>query len=125
MKAYIAVDGNETGKHLEKYLLSNDLEKIRNISLNLNQQIESLRSEFVNVDGDVLISGGDNILVVADSTAISVICQRIREMPQGEICFSTGIGNSARNAYLALKYAKSIHAEFVGFDGEKFCEIRP
>lgn len=120
MTIYVAVDGNETGKHLEKYLLSNDLEMIRTLSSELNLQIERLRSFLAGAGGEILMCGGDNILAAVDDSIFMEIREMIPKLQEGEVHFSTGIGTSIRNAYLALKYAKALHAYEMSFDGEAF-----
>ena len=120
MTVYIAIDGNDTGKHLEKYLLSNDVEKVRSFSNALDLQIKYFRDAVLKTEGDILMCGGDNILGTVKAEDIPELCQKIKNTPESEMSFSVGIGNSPRNSYLALKYAKSLHKDVIAFDGESF-----
>ena len=120
MTVYIAIDGNNTGKHLEKYLLSNNVEKVRAFSNDLNSKVNYFKEAVLKSEGEILMCGGDNILGIVKAEAVPTLCRVIKDSPESEMSFSIGIGNSPRNSYLALKYAKALQKDIIAFDGETF-----
>ena len=103
---FISIDGNNTGSILQKYILSNELEKLREFSSNLIMTIQYITQFIEKEKGKIYLTGGDNILAYIPSTNLDNIIDIVKNIELKDFTFSIGIGNSSTDAYLALKYAK-------------------
>ena len=104
---FIAVDGDSIGKLLEKYIFTNDLDGLCALSSKIQKDIDIISLLFQKRNWSVIMKGGDNILCRCDLNDVGDVIKKILQINcQCEYHFSVGIGNSAVNAYMALKYAK-------------------
>ncbi|MEB3507136.1 hypothetical protein SAMN05421675_0703 [Pasteurella multocida] len=103
MSLFYAIDGDDIGKKLERYILLNDIPGLIFFSHQIHKKLDSMRKYVLKNDGNIIMCAGDSILFS--------ICSEI-EIPNflssGDITFSIGIGSSASNAMLALKKAKGL-----------------
>ncbi len=106
-KEYIAIDGDSIGKLLEKYIVTNNLDRLRLLSADIQHDIDHLSDLITNIHGYIIMKGGDNILCQCDVEYSDNIIEELLNINNDrEYHFSVGIGNNAINAYLALKHAK-------------------
>jgi GTP cyclohydrolase III len=104
---YIAIDGDSIGKLLEKYILCNDLEKLHNMSMNIQKDIDFIENIIKKMNGTVFMKGGDNILCLCESINLKTVIDAILSInKERDYHFSVGIAKSATSAYVSLKYAK-------------------
>lgn len=103
---FISIDGNNTGSIIQKYILSNELEKLNEFSSNLTAVIHCITRFIEKEKGIVYLTGGDNILAYIPLYNLDNIINIVKDLTLKEFTFSIGIGNSSTDAYLALKYAK-------------------
>ena len=106
---YIAIDGDNTGKRLEKYILSEDLAGVREFSNQITRAVQSIESLIREKGGEIFILGGDNILAYVKDECINYIIRSVNEVNTGgNYSFSVGLGSTLKDVYLALKYSKSV-----------------
>ncbi len=115
---YFAIDGDRVGSKIELYLLQNDEQGLASFSARLTAAIDSAARSLEERGCTIIFVGGDSILAKAPASVLD----RVEVLPQMPgITFSRGIGNTCRDAYLALKYAKSHgRARTVAFCGGDF-----
>ncbi|AHL22644.1 mCpol domain-containing protein [Thermococcus nautili] len=108
---YISIDGDNIGALLEKFILQNKKEDLKNISKTISLCFQSFISKLeseVLIPIEVIVLGGDTIIIEVNereiTTAINVIIKHFSNCP---FSVSIGIGASLREAYLALKFAKA------------------
>lgn len=118
---YISIDGNNIGKTLEKYILSEDIAGLEKFSKSLNDTINYF-TDLINCQGGtIIVSGGDNILASFSDDSYKKIIAKVLRPDTVNVCFSVGIGKTAIHSYLALKYAKAMnHNMPVYYDGSIF-----
>jgi GTP cyclohydrolase III len=108
---YLAVDGDDVGHHLEYLMLINDREAITRFSKTFQNAMISLESKLVNDFGATIIfNGGDNLLacISVDVLQVETIeTLRIEFAEQAPNTLSVGLGKNPRQAYFALKLAKT------------------
>ena len=109
-RVFIAIDCNETGKRIERLILSEELNNLKHFSEELTVAIVETASYITAYDGEVYLAGGDNILARVSEAAVSSIYQYFSTKVGPEVTFECGLGDSPVDAYLALKYAKAMHA---------------
>ena len=104
MQYYYAIDGDDIGACLEKYALSNDLDSIRHLSINVYKCLNKIKTYLEENSATIVFCGGDSILAISEKR----IEIKIDELTFGEFSFSAGISNTCCNATLALKKAKGL-----------------
>ncbi len=110
---YIAIDGNSTGKKIEKMILDNELEKLSQFSSKIQNIIQSISSNIIQHSGKIIMAGGDNILAEIPSSSYRELLSGIESLSLEDYSFSVAVSVSAQGAYLGLKYAKATNTEFV------------
>lgn len=117
---YLAIDGDDVGREVERLVLSGALDELERFSAALEARISQLSSALCELGGEVKLKGGDSVLAVFSShvahaelfTALSPLLA-----PREGVTFSVGLGESPRGAWLALKVAKTFKpAAFVQHD---------
>lgn len=122
---FISIDGNNTGSIIQKYILSNELEKLNEFSSNLTTAIHCITKFIEKEKGIVYLTGGDNILAYIPSSNLNNIINIVKDMELKDFTFSIGIGNSSTDAYLALKYAKVSKSRFsIIYNENSFIEYK-
>ena len=123
-KEFIAIDANDTGKQLEQYILKEDLMGLSQFSLSITEAINEIRDIINNKNGFVYMAGGDNILAALPIENSESVFRAIKGMCfTKEIMFVAGIGDSAIDSYLALKYAKATKKSLIRCKNNDFSEI--
>ena len=107
---FIAIDGDDVGRSLELYILDNRIEELEFFATALKQKFEWFANKLHHLfRARIHMIGGDSILASCESDL--EILKRLEslrhEFFQHEFpTLSIGIGDTPREAYLALKYAK-------------------
>ncbi|MBL8161473.1 MAG: mCpol domain-containing protein [Anaerolineae bacterium] len=108
---YIAIDGDNIGSYIEYLFLMNNTEKLGEFSKTYELSMQWLVSDLQNKLGATSIfTGGDNSLLSTDSGIFSL---GLLEMTRVEFfqrtgqTLSIGLGYTPREAYFALKLAKT------------------
>lgn len=109
----VAIDGNSTGKIIEKYILLEDRNKLNNFSAGLTIFIHKIGKIIEDCGGSVIMCGGDNIIAEIDESLQTKICQVIDKNNNTDINFTIVFSGTMQEAYVGLKYAKSIGQNFL------------
>ena len=104
---FIAIDGNSTGRILEKLIFSNDLTKLTQFSTMIQLKIKMMRDVIVDYSGNIIMAGGDNILAEIPSSSCNGIIQEFGSLVIDDYSFSLSLSTSVQGVYLGLKYAKA------------------
>ncbi len=113
---FISVDGNNIGKQLERYILSERFDELKSFSDRVSTAVSELSHFVGEIGGKVLMSGGDNLLAtVPKNDCVSLECF-FDGIQSRDLSFSMGIGHNARASFLALKYAKATEATCVVYE---------
>lgn len=107
---FIAVDGDDIGRSLELYILDNKIAELECFAVSLTRQFEGFSNKLRNhFNAKIHMIGGDSILASCNSNLVDIEQLekfRIEFSQQGLSTISIGIGDTSREAYLALKLAK-------------------
>lgn len=110
-KIYVAIDGDDVGRHLEYLMLTNNTEELVVFSHGYEQAMQWLSNKFTDLfRATIIFSGGDNILLIIDESNLEFeILSKIKIdfTAISNKTLSIGLGHSARQAYFALKLAKT------------------
>ncbi len=113
---FISVDGNNIGKQLERYILSERFDALKSFSDRVSAAISALSGFVVEIGGKVLMSGGDNLLATVPKNECGSLKSFLGGIRSRDLSFSMGIGHNARASFLALKYAKATEATCVVYE---------
>ena len=122
-RLYVAIDGNEIGKIIDKYILSEELEKLGCFSRMMNKCVADIESFILDNHGLLIMAGGDNIFAELPEAEINSLKDYVAKKNKTmEFDFSVGFSTSPLGAYLALKYAKANHLFSVFYEDGSICE---
>lgn len=113
---FISVDGNNIGKQLERYILSERFDALKSFSDRVSAAVSGLSRFVVGIGGNVLMSGGDNLLATVPKNECCSLKCFLDGLQTRDLSFSMGIGYNARASFLALKYAKATEAACVVYE---------
>jgi len=103
---YIAIDGDEIGSRMEAYILECHEEMIKKYNMQVNQFLEIIKLYLIKKNIRVILDAGDSIL--GEGTIIlEETIEFFRKNSKNDVTVSVGIGDSMRDSYIALKYAKA------------------
>lgn len=106
-KIYIGLDGDSIGRVIEEYLITNQVQKMKEFSNLIMSALEQIKEQAIALDGEIIFCSGDSILVSGnfDQSFAEFARKRFQEITQRTA--SVGVGYSTANTYLGLKLAKS------------------
>ena len=123
-KYFIAVDGDDVGRTIERLVLLNDDQGLTSFSAKYRSAVHWLTSVLIeSYEGSALLSDGDSILI--ETNALVLSANKLLVLSEEFLLLSghtlsIGIGKTMRQAYLALKLAKvsgknqiRFYAEFI------------
>lgn len=107
---FLAIDGDDVGRALEYLVLQNRVEELAEVSRKFAAATDELSETLVNRFGArIYLAGGDSILAsMPSSMDHDDMIEQLRQEATAKagFSFSFGIGETPRQAYLALKLAK-------------------
>ncbi|MHA1249095.1 MAG: mCpol domain-containing protein [Candidatus Helarchaeota archaeon] len=104
MMYFLALDGDDIGKKIEKYLIENDIFELKNFSREVNNFFCDLAIKFRNLGAKIIYCSGDDLLCQINDNNLKKFIEIIKNGERFTI--SGGIGKSSLETYIALKYAK-------------------
>ncbi|AEY65608.1 mCpol domain-containing protein [Clostridium sp. BNL1100] len=103
---YAYIDGDDIGLKIENSFMNNDEDSLRTINNKVKEIVEKITLYLISNDYKIIFSGADGIICKKEKVEIKSILDFIRSNVQ-YITFSLGVGDSLRDSYLALRYAKT------------------
>ncbi|MEG4585387.1 mCpol domain-containing protein [Microcoleus sp. MOSTC5] len=103
---YIYIDGDDIGLKIEKSFMTNDEAELRVVNIEVDRAVSTISSQLKDRGFDIIFCGADGIIFKKDKIDIELLQAYISGL-SFSIRFSVGIGNTLREAFLALRYAKS------------------
>ncbi|MCQ2014615.1 MULTISPECIES: mCpol domain-containing protein [Clostridium] len=103
---YAYIDGDDIGLRIENSFMNNNEIRLKEINELVKEIIEKITIYLKENNHEIIFSGADGIICKNKNINGDEIIEFIRKNSE-EINFSIGVGNSLRDAFLALRYAKS------------------
>tara|TARA_R110000751_G_scaffold307855_1_gene432803 strand:- start:1220 stop:1618 length:399 start_codon:yes stop_codon:yes gene_type:complete len=126
---YISIDGDDVGRKITSYYLSNDCNGLEELSSSIRASTKAISVKLQEHGFDIIFCAADG---VAASTKQDIdmksIFSEIRKISPNGVTFSAGSGSSIRESYIALISAKSngkncLHEYSTLDDYSKDCQI--
>lgn len=102
---YAYIDGDDIGLKIENSFMNNDEVNLALINNKVKNMVETITKYLISNKFEIIFSGADGIICKSDLFEAKGLLDFIRGNVEG-ITFSIGVGNSLRESYLALRYAK-------------------
>lgn len=103
---YVYIDGDDIGLKIEKSFMTNNEAELRVVNTEVDRAVSTISNQLKDRNFDIIFCGADGIICKKDNIDIEVFHSYISGL-NFRIRFSVGIGNTLREAFLALRYAKS------------------
>ena len=104
---YIGLDGDSIGRAIEEYLITNQIDRLKEFSRLIVDALEMIKEEALKKGGDIIFCSGDSILFSGDFTIEFAEMARLTFNNKTKKTASVGIGFTTAETYLGLKLAKS------------------
>lgn len=118
---YMYIDGDDIGLKIEKSFMDNDEESLKLVNNDIKKITNNISQYLKSLGFQIIFSGADGIICKCAHTDLVDISHYIKKIC-APYTFSIGAGNSLRNCFLALRYAKSMNKNTTSFfDGNTFC----
>lgn len=107
IKKVYGIDGDKVGGVVDAYFIRNEISALGVFSTKVAEAMEEIRKAVIRDDGSVVFCAGDSILFQGNFEI--QWCERILELflTITGCTASMGVGDTATEAYLALKLAKA------------------
>jgi GTP cyclohydrolase III len=105
--SFIAIDGDDIGRNLEKLLLEEDFSKLISFSNTVKNYFNLVKKIALKYNSEILLFGGDSVIIKIESKNIENFIVDLNKI-QSNITVSIGIGQTVKHAFFALKEAKAL-----------------
>jgi len=107
MEYYVAIDGDDIGRSLEKRILSNNEIQVGEYSDHVRNIFERLKDAALHNDLFLILFAGDSLITKGrEDQTLRFLSQAI--VLSNELKFSVGLSDNLKGAYFALKEAKGL-----------------
>jgi len=104
---YVAIDGDDSGKKIVACYLNNDEARLRRISKELEQSAQCISELLKSAGFTVVFCAADGVAARGpEESDFEGIFEKVRALAPEGFTFSAGLGDSLREAYVALLNAK-------------------
>ncbi|CAH7449853.1 MCpol domain-containing protein [Vibrio chagasii] len=105
---YIAIDGDDVGRRITSCYLSNDQERLGQISVVLEDATIRIAELLSSKGFDIIFRAADGVVGQIDGHfCVDDLFSEISSVNTSDITFSAGVGGNLREAYIALLSSKS------------------
>jgi len=104
---YVYIDGDDIGLGIERSFMENDEASLTQINQDMNNITKVVADYLVNAGFSMLFLGADGVICKGENINIAELSAFIKKTST-RVTFSIGVGSNLRDAFLALRYAKSI-----------------
>lgn len=103
---YAYIDGDDIGLKIENSFMNNDEKNLKVINTEVKIIINAITEYLIDDGYEIIFDGADGIICRRSEVNLKKIQDFIRQN-SCYLNFSIGVGSNLRDAYLALRYAKS------------------
>ncbi|MEJ2407640.1 MAG: mCpol domain-containing protein [Candidatus Thiodiazotropha sp.] len=108
MLKYISIDGDDIGRMITSLYLSNNEKQLRHLSASLKESTLKVADFLSNMGFDIIFCAADGVVASTKKEQdYQEIFKEISFLSPDNITYSAGVGDSLKEAYIALLSAKS------------------
>lgn len=105
---YISIDGDDVGRKITSYYLSNDRDGLEELSGSIQASTKAISVKLQEHGFDIIFCAADGVVASTEQHIdMKSIFSEIRKISPDGFTFSAGSGSSLRESYIALTSAKS------------------
>ena len=116
---YAYIDGDDIGLKIENSFMENDEVSLKYTNELVKETVNKITLKLEANDYTIIFGGADGIICKKEEINTKELLYYLREITN-ELTFSIGVGMSLRDAFLALRYAKSSGKNIGAIYQEKF-----
>lgn len=116
---YAYIDGDDIGLRIENSFMENDEVRLKYVNELVKETVERVSLELKSSSYQIIFGGADGIICKREVINIQELLQFMRKSNK-DLTFSIGVGRSLRDAFLALRYAKSSGKDIAAMYKEDF-----
>jgi len=103
---YAYIDGDDIGLKIEMSFLNSDEESLRYINGCVKKSISLIEEYLLKCGAEIIFSGADGVICKSERLNLKDVFFFLRNV-SSDINFSIGGGNTLKDSYIALRFAKS------------------
>ena len=106
---FVTIDGDDIGRRLAACYLSNDVKALETTRELVDLKTQQISELLTGLGYNVLFCAADGVTAHSQDDIVDDLClyQSIENTAGFELAFSVGVGETLREAYVALLFAKS------------------
>lgn len=104
---YAYIDGDDIGLRIENSFMDNDEARLKYVNELVKETVNKINLELESKGFTLIFGGADGIICKREDINIKELLEYIRGITKEQLTFSIGAGKSLRDAFLALRYAKT------------------
>lgn len=105
---YITIDGDDIGQKITSAYLSNNVAELIRVNNLVQDKTGQIAAYLKSQDFEIIFCAADGVAGTTKSEIdVEYLYSQIQRISGNELSFSAGVGNSLREAYVALLSAKS------------------
>lgn len=105
---YISIDGDDVGRKITSFYLSNKEEELKQVSIQLEETTLKIADLLRNRGFEVIFRAADGVVASTEDTCdFELLFSEVNSCSLNDVTFSAGVGSSLREAYIALLNSKS------------------
>lgn len=104
---YAYIDGDDIGLKIENSFMQNDEVRLKYVNELVKETVNTINLELESKGFTLIFGGADGIICKKEDINIEELLNYLRKVTKEQLTFSIGVGMSLRDAFLALRYAKS------------------
>ena len=103
---YSYIDGDNIGLLIESSFLRDDELSLKIVNETVKNDVQNITKYLISKNQEIIFSGADGIICKGNDLNIYQTLEFIRKS-KSNITFCIGSGNTLKDCYIALRYAKS------------------
>lgn len=113
---YLYIDGDDIGLRIERTFMENDEVMLRQVNEDIQDLVRHISTYLQDIGFTIIFSGADGVICKGEQIDIEKLLHYIRRL-SFDYTFSVGAGKTLQDAFLSLRYAKSL--------GKNVAVVRP
>ncbi|MEC1524445.1 mCpol domain-containing protein [Neobacillus niacini] len=116
---YAYIDGDDIGLKIENSFMENDEVRLKHVNELVKETVNKITYELESNNYIIIFGGADGIICKKEKIEVQELLFYLRGITK-ELTFSIGVGMCLRDAFLALRYAKSSGKDIGAIYQEEF-----
>jgi GTP cyclohydrolase III len=104
---YLYIDGDDIGLRIERTFMENDEVMLRQVNEDIQDIVRNISTYLQDTGFAIIFSGADGVICKGEQIDVEKLLYYINRV-SADYTFSVGAGKTLQDAFLSLRYAKSL-----------------